>query len=199
MHYKKKFGFSYIDGKRCYKIDFSARNYDLEYTSPMIFKINNNIIEEKHWTNLLTRVTKFLIVKYPQVNRDLLNFNVEWSKQRVFTPVQTSPTDYGPLLNGLFLNTNQTSLHLCWLLQDILVFFGVQLEDCELWIRRSPGQENKEIIGYFQKKSQEKFCWFMEKRLNLEKNTISNVIAAIEKNRHTFLQIFSKQIVNSFI
>ena len=133
-----------LDGKqRRYWYPLPDKLFDLEFTSPEYLIIGGEKLKASSWGDLLLKMVKYLLEIYPDQEKNLILFKTDWSKQLVFS--QERRTNYVDMGNGFYLNTNHTSLHLVWLLIDLLGFFGVNYSVCKLLIHRMPRAESSEI------------------------------------------------------
>lgn len=134
----------FVGKKRRYRCPVNERRYDLEYTAPVSLKLGGQTVISSAWTDLLTQTVKDLFELYPERKSHILNFKTDWSKQAIFTndPNVSNHVEIEP---GLFFNRNHTALHSCWLLFDLLNYFGINDSSCELIIRRMPAAEPIEI------------------------------------------------------
>jgi hypothetical protein len=176
-----KYNIEYYDSKHCYSIDLLQKEYFLDNTSPILFIIDGKEVDEKSWGRLLERISNYLINKHSPEIKFLLNMQIDWSKQAVFMESSQIVAHLGPLVNGLYINTNHTSTHMCWLLQDILKAFNEDLDKCKLLIRKLPGNEDKEIQEYYFNHSRIHFLEFMGSIKRFDDNKLKNVIAGVDK------------------
>jgi hypothetical protein len=178
---EEKYGISYVNNVHCYLLNLSAREFNLDKTSPLLFKIDGKKIEEVSWSRMLERICNYLINKNNKTIEDLLNMSLDWTKQIIFLRHKTTGTHFGPLDNGLYINTNHTSTHLCWIIQDIIKFFGDNINDCYLWIKKPPGIEDIEVVEYYYEKSKSKYFWFVKQRLGFDEDKVSAIMLAMDK------------------
>ena len=133
----------YKGHKRYYIEDLTQRDYYLQNTTPYQFMIDNKVIESGSWVNMLKEIVTYLIEKYPKTEQELFDFRCDWTKAEIFTP--TIKTNYKQINDRLFINTNHTALHSCWLIQDLIKFFGIDINRVHLLIHKSPCAESENI------------------------------------------------------
>lgn len=163
----KKYGIVLLSNKRFYREDLTKRDFTLENTRPEYFRIMGDEFSESSWGKLLKEAVDYLIQEYEPTRDELLSMRTEWSKQKVFRENATISA-HQILDCGLYLNTNHTALHSCWLLQDLLKFFNVDLKNVELLIHRLPIAETREVKDFFINTNKENFRYFL---LNIEKKS----------------------------
>ena len=163
----KRYGIVLLSNKRFYREDLTKRDFTLENTRPEYFRIIGDEFSESSWGKMLKEVVDYLIKEYEPTRDELLNINLEWSKQKVFREDSTL-SSHQLLECGLYLNTNHTALHSCWVLQDLLKFFNVDLKDVELLIHRQPIAETKEVKNFFINFNRDNFKYYV---LNIEKKS----------------------------
>lgn len=106
-------------------------------------------------------------------------------------------TNYSPIFDGLFINTNHTALHSVWFIQDLLDFYLVNKEDTYLLIKRPPSIEPKEVKQYV--KNEIKQCFFEYlKEKEYDDNFANKVIKGIE-SLNKFLLGISKTYNDFFL
>ena len=157
-----------LSNKRFYKENLNHRDYILENTRPEYFRIFGDEFNETSWGKLLKEVADYLIEEYEPSIVDLLNMRVDWTKQKVFMDVPNMSA-HQLLENGLYINTNHTALHSCWLLQDLLKFFNVDIKNVELIIHKLPNVEPADVKDFFHKVNKDNFRYFV---LSVEKKTM---------------------------
>ena len=152
MSIEEKYGIVYVDGERYYSFPLSEKRFDLESTRPFFVRIDQKILEAHTWGTLIVMVFDYVIAKGNYSNEWLLSFNTEWSKSSIISDIKQSRT-YFDLKNGLFVNTNHTALHCCWIIQDFLKYCSYNLSEISIIIKRTGVSEKNEVRDYFIKKN----------------------------------------------
>ena len=145
---EEKYGIVYFGSQHYYIEDLTKRDYVLENCTPYYFKIGYDEFIVSVWGDLIQRVANYLIEEYPKTLEELKQFSYKWGKQKLFLDAPKLASHF-PLKNGLYINCNHTALHSCWTIQDMLDFFGVDIKECKLIIRRNPVAEVKEVKDYY--------------------------------------------------
>lgn len=174
-----KYGIVYLGNQRYYKEDLTKRDFYLEHCTPAYFKIGHDEFVESSWGHLLQKVADYLIEEYDKTKEELLEFSVDWSKQKIFL-VQKKAA-YLELKNGMFINTNHTAVHCCWILQDLLKFFNVDLKECELIIKRKPIAEATEVKDYYNAAVKEMFKEYVINKLKKTEEFYDKCITVLDK------------------
>lgn len=169
----------YKSFRRYYIEDLAKRDFTLENTTPHMIIIFDEIIEEHSWGNMLVKVVDLLIEKKPKATKDLESFRTGWSKKEIFS--STKKTNCKPLQNGMFLNCNHTAQHSCWLLQDLLGFFDVDIDTVSFIIYRPHSAEPKQVKEYVGNKTKEKFCDYLSNVCEKSDSEIAQVIKDIDE------------------
>ena len=157
---EEKNGIVYIGMQRYYIEDLNKRNFYLENCTPYYFKIGFDEFVDGSWTGLLQQISDYLIEEYDYDMEKLLDFSVQWSKQKIFTIDNKSHALY-KLKNGIYLNGNHTAVHSCWFLHDLLHFFGVNIDECRLLIKKKPITESPDVKEYYKKIVKDMFYNFI--------------------------------------
>ena len=164
---------------RYYLEDLSQRDFHLEFTSPFRFIWGELVIEENNWGWLIQKLSQYLYDKYPQRKDELLNnFKTDWSKQKMFSTEKG--TNFKSIADDLYVNCNQTALHSCWLIQDILSFYNVNPSEVKFYIFRSPAAEPKEIRQKFIDEFKQLFTKFLNANYRKTTDDANKIISNIE-------------------
>ena len=137
--------------KRYYRISCTERRFDLECTNPHTLTIGDKVFKEHVWTELLENLTLYLFDQYPNKVSEAESYHTDWSKADIFS--LKAKSNYRKLPCGLWLNCNHTALHSCWLVQDLLAWFQVDLNQVVFVIRRPSGAEEPEVQAFYRKKA----------------------------------------------
>lgn len=194
--------------KRYYVEDLSERDYTLEYTAPYKITIDGDVIEEHAWGDLLCSVTVFLLEKKKQNVESLLEFKTDWTKKRIFSTQER--TNCKKICGGVYLNCNHTALHSCWLLQDILDWFGVNKGATYFLIHRAPAAEPKDIRKYIENYVESKFLQYLMDDCNMSdtegsqivlnfKNVLNPILSGISKSYYSFFLFDDRGYLSNFI
>ncbi len=187
----------FYNKKRYYIEDLAERDYSLENTTPYQIEIFNNIIEESSWGGLLCKVTNLCIEKSPRPIDELLNFSVQWTKASIFS--ENAKTNYKLLDLGVYLNCNHTALHSCWLLQDLLDFYGIDKSSVRLLIHRPCSAEPTKVKEYISKRFKSGFSAFLLEKHQLSEEISQKILLNIEKHLNPILAKVSKSYTNFFL
>ena len=167
------------DKKKYYVEDLTKRDFTLENTTPHLLKIDDYDFVENAWVEMIRNLTAYLILKYPNKKSEISNFKIEWSKSNVFST--TPRTNFKQLDENLYVNCNHTALHSCWLIQDLLDFFGVDKSKIYFLIHRTPYAEPDDARKYFISKFKEEFALYLSISQNKSKENIDKITFNIEK------------------
>lgn len=182
--------------KRYYVEDLTKRDFILENTTPHLLKIDDFDFNENTWVEMIRSLTLYLIFKYPEKKRKIIDFKTKWSKSNIFST--TPRTNFKQLSENLYINCNHTALHSCWLIQDILDFFEIDKSKVYLLIHRTPYAEPKEARKYFISKFKEEFGMYLSIDQNKSKEAIDKIISNIERYMDPIQANLSKSY-NSFM
>lgn len=182
-----------IDGKRrYYKENLLERDFTLENTTPYLLMIKDYEIIETTWGEMICSLSAYLILNGNKTNEELLNYRTEWSKSCIFS--MERKTNYRRIKNKLYVNCNHTALHSCWLIQDLLNFFEINLNDVEFYIHRPSSTEPHKVKEYFLNKAYKEFEFFLFE----SKNKTSDQSNRIIENIDTYLNLFLSKITKSY-
>lgn len=158
----EKFNIITKNNERLYIEDLSIRDYTLEGSTPVSMKIGDERISARAWGKLLFKITEYLQKHHPKTKEELLDFRTEWSKACPFSLEKKS--NFQPFLDDIYINLNHTALHSVWLIQDLLNFFGENIEDCTLLIKRPPTIEPEEVRAFVIETMKRKFSFYLTER-----------------------------------
>ena len=175
----------YKGNKRYYVEDLTSRDFTLENTAPYILTIFDKRIEKHAWGVFLVEVIDYLVERTSKTIEDMENFKGgNWTNKKIFS--LDEKTNHKALKNGMFLNCNNTALHSCWLLQDLLKFFEIDTNDVSFIIHRSHSAEPKEVKEYVRRETKGKFndyllnvCGKTNEEILQITNNIDNVLNKI--------------------
>lgn len=189
VNIEEKYNIVYFGKRRYYIEDLSIRDYSLENTTPYYFSIGFDEFVETAWVQMLAVVTNYLIEEYQPKNEELLNFNLSWSKAKLFS--ETNKGVNKVKLNcGLFLNVNHTALHSCWVLQEILNYFNVDISKCKLIIHRNPIAEPDEVKTYIKKRVKDAFKVYVKQELLKDEAYYLKIVNGLDKIDYLFKKHF---------
>ncbi len=135
--------------RRNYVEDLSERDYALEGCTPYQIIINDVVIEDSSWGDILCKLAIYLLDKFPEKLDNIEEFRTPWTKATIFSSVKK--TNFKPIGSNLFLNCNHTALHSCWLIQDLLDYFGIKKSDVRMLIHRPSSAEKSELKQHIEK------------------------------------------------
>ena len=182
--------------KRYYIEDLTCKDFSLEHTAPYKISVLGTTIEKHAWGDLNCEVVKLLINTYPKQLDELLSFRCSWTKTQMFTT--THKSNHKLIQEGLFLNCNHTALHSCWLLQELLDFFGVNKAETVFLIHRAPSAEPREIREYYEKTFKLKFKEYLCVKCGKTEEEFDSILSKIE-NLNRVLEKDSKSYNNLFL
>lgn len=161
-----------------------------------MLKIDDYEIQENAWVEMIRNLTAYLISTSAKSKEDIVSFKTQWSKQNIFSLIPR--TNYKQLDSDLYVNCNHTALHSCWLIQDLLDFFGIDKSKVYFLIHRAPYAEPKDAVDYFVNKFKEEFSLFLKEQYSKSDEDAKKIISNIEKFMDPILAKFSKSY-NSFM
>ncbi|QLY40652.1 hypothetical protein HF295_07255 [Hujiaoplasma nucleasis] len=191
---ESKFGIKYINNIRCYKVDLNKRKYFLEYSSPQYMKIDDFQILNQSWLGLMEELFNYLIDKHHLSKEHLLEFSVDWSGKHIFSKDKLTNFDRGPLINDLFYNVNQSSTHLQWIIQDLLMYLGEDINHIELYVKIPTYKEDKEIISHYLNLYKKSLKIFLKRNLAYDMDYIKQFMSHLTKIDKVFNTYFNHQV-----
>ena len=183
--------------RRYYVENLAVRDFTLEGSIPYQLEIFDKVVQDNSWGNFLCKVVLLLLDKYPEKREDIVNFRTDWTKVPMFTVERK--TNSKPIYNDLFLNCNHTALHSCWLLQDILNYFEVDVSTVRFIINRPTSIEQKKIIEHIEKLFILGFKAYLSRQYNFDSEKADKVVANIYKFLNPVLGTISKSYTNLFL
>ncbi|MCD8201824.1 MAG: hypothetical protein LUD47_07160, partial [Clostridia bacterium] len=133
---------------RYYIEDLSIRDYLLEGSSPYRINICGSEISDASWGNFVCKVVRLLLKNFPERRDHLIAFNVQWGNADIFS--SSERTNFKWVDDNIYMNCNQTALHLCWLLQDLLDYFDINRSNLKMLIHKPVNSEPKKIKAHIE-------------------------------------------------
>ncbi len=183
--------------RRYYIEDLSKRDYTLENTTPYQIDILGHVIDEHTWIRLIQKIVELLLSIFPDFKNKIVDFQCPWSKAKMIT--NEPRTNYRPIADGLYVNCNHTALHSCWMIQDLLDFFGVDKSTVSFLIHRPSGAEPKHVIEYIENRFKRNYALFIQRKTNKGEEYSDKVIRLTEKYLNPKLRKVSKSYTNLFL
>lgn len=183
--------------RRNYVENLSERDYTLEGCTPYQIIINDVVIEESSWGNMLCRLTIYLLDNFPDKMATIEEFRAPWTKAVMFSSVKK--TNFKPIGQNLFLNCNHTALHSCWLVQDLLDYFGIKKKDVKMLIHRPSSAEKNELKQHIEKLFLMGFKQYICSETLKEQEYADKVVRNITKYINPILCNMSNSYQNIFL
>ena len=191
-----KYKIVYVKKQRYYHENLSNKPTTLECTTPLSLEAGGESFIDTSWKQLLIDVCTCFISKTPFFREDLLRYTMPWNGKHPFSTIQ----DKNMYLIGdnIFLLCNQTALHACWLLRDILTIFGIDLSKCDLVIHRPPYAEPVECRQFYEKKTKDTFKYYYTQLLKYPEERADKVLRNIDR-LNPLLARFSQAYDNFYL
>ena len=187
-----------FEGKRRYYIeDLSIRDYKLENTTPYQLSIKEKIIVATSWGKMLCDMVNYLLEINPLEKETLLDFRSTWTKSAMFAALPK--TNHKILSNGLYLNCNHTALHSCWLLQDLLALFSVNVSDVTLLIHRPCSAEPTNVKQYIEDRFKKGMVEYLQAEQHLSEQDANAIVTVIARYLNPTLGTISRSYTNFFL
>ena len=187
-----------FEGKRRYYIeDLSVRDYQLENTTPYQLSINSKIIVATAWGKMLCDMVNYLLEIHPVDKELLLDFRTTWTKSAMFA--DTPKTNHKNLTNGLYLNCNHTALHSCWLLQDLLALFEVNISEVTLLIHRPCSAEPANVKQYIEDRFKKGMIEYLQVEQHFSEQDANAIVTVISRYLNPTLGTISRSYTNFFL
>lgn len=183
--------------RRNYVEDLSERDYTLEGCTPYQITINGTLLEDSSWGDMLCKVAIYLLDTFPEKRNSLEEFRTPWTKTAMFSSVKK--TNFKPIGTDLFLNCNHTALHSCWLIQDLLDYFGIDKQNVRLLIHRPNSAEKSELKQHIENLFTIGFKKYICKETSKEKEYAEKIVNNIKKFINPILCNCSKSYQNIFL
>ena len=186
-----------FDGKKRYYIeDLTKRDYSLENTTPHLLKIGEYEILENKWGEMIRIFTAYLISILPNKSEMPMSFKTDWSNTDVFSSYPR--TNYKQVDEKIYVNCNHTAVHSCWLIQDLLKLFKIDVSNVFFLIHRPPAAETSKVREYFILKFKKEFSLYLKLAHNKSEESITKILYNIENYMDPILKKISKSY-NSFM
>ena len=177
---EKEYGIVYVGMQRYYKENLHKRDFLLESCTPYYLQIGSDEFVDSTWIGMLQQACNYLIEESDFDQERIISFRVDWSKQSIFVKESTSHAHY-KLKSGLYINVNHTAVHSCWLLQELLKFFEVNLDNCTLLVKKKPISETAEVKEYYQGLVKDMFCEYVTNDLHKTREFYEKCIKVLDK------------------
>ena len=158
-------------GVRLYKADFFDYVNKYEYSRPYIIKINNDIIYVNTWANAVVETIDYIDKLKKDFYFNCSTFEVPWTKRQFFSNNEKHKF-ISPKISrsGIYVETNTDSLHLLWLIRELLKYAEIDLDKVEVLYKRKACDEPQEIQNFVKEDLYFKFKkWLMNFKGKSEK------------------------------
>ena len=193
----EKYNVTLYRRKRIYKEDLATRDYMLSNTTPYFFVYKDFICKSHAWGELLVNLANYLDYSISKSLDELTNFHTKWSKQDIYS--YSKKTNHKLLSNGLFLNCNHTALHACWLVQDILEFYGIDTSLVDFRIHRSFTNEPKELRERLTQEFIKEFSDFLVNKYDKTEESVKKILSNIQNVMNPKLEEISAAYPDFFM
>ncbi len=191
-----KYKIVFVDKHRYYYEDLSKRDYSLETTTPFSLEFNGKSFLDTSWKQLLLNVFTELLKDDPTKKDELLKYKMHWNGKYPFSSQQGK--HYYEIGEGIYLLCNQSALHACWLLREVLQMFDVDLSKCGFIIHRPPYAEPYECRKFYEEKTRNAFKYYYINLLGKTEEKADRVLRNIDK-LNKLLAKFSKAYDNFYL
>jgi hypothetical protein len=186
-----------VNKKRFYLEDISERDYWLENSSPYFIRIGTYEIREGSWVEMLRNIGAYFISLYKRDVQELVDFRVSRSKAAIFS--YEPRVNFKQVTSELYLNCNHSALHACWLIQDLLEFYKIDIDSVVLYIHRPSSIEPKCVKDYFLEKNYNEFSYFLQSNHGKSKEQCEKIISNINLYMNPILRKVTKSYDNFFL
>ena len=194
MNIEERYGIIYENGKRYYICDLKEEHWDIEHTIPYMLSVEGNKIYRSSWKHLIVALLEYLDGRNPKTREELLRLSNDWNGKKVFS--QCLLTNYSEF-KGIYVNTNNNSIRALLTIQLLLAFYNVDVNKCELWIKRHPAVEPKEVREIIENKTKNDFIEFY-RIVGLNEGYIRDLIEDIDV-LNKYLKKSSPQFDNFYL
>ena len=131
-----------------------------------------------------------LINLHPQNQLIVYSFICKWNRKvAIFTDVEKS--NYKFVKFGLYIKTNFTAQQSCWLIQDLIKYFKVDISEVEMIIFRPSSAEPERIKQFLERRFVENFKKLIISQ-TLNEDMVKNVLDSFNDVLNPILSSFSK-------
>ena len=165
--------------KRYYFEDLSQRDYTLINTTPYLLIIEDKCFQYNSWSKLICNLSAYLLERFPEKAQQILEFKTPWCNQPMFS--STKRCNFEIVKESLFVNVNHTAVHSCWLIQDLISYFGIDVSAVTFFIHRSPAAEQPNVKCRMEDMFVNNFLDYMINIKKLSQKYAQGVIAAYKE------------------
>lgn len=159
----KKYHVTQFGLERFYASSLKDRFWDEDFVTPYYLFVEDIIIKDRSWVNIIKQLAQYLQTKYPKPLSELFEYRTDWSKGAIFSD-HAFITNVKEIAPGLFVSVNFTSLHSVWIIQDLLNLYNVDLDDCLLIVHKPPRAEPSEIQKALEKDTIKNFKDYLKEQ-----------------------------------
>lgn len=186
------------NNRRYYFVDLTKKSINFECSTPIYIKIEDTKIDETSWLHLIEKVCNYLFLKYPNKKEEALSFSLAWTKKAIFTQFNKT-VNCLKLDNDLYVNCNHDADHSCWLIEDIISFFSLPLNEVTLLIHRPPYIEPKEVKAFYKEKREAEFKEMLINNFNFDIERANKIIHNINYYSEKYLTAITKSYNDFFL
>ena len=193
---EQKYKIVYVNKQRYYYQDLAERDHSLECTTPFSLDTGSKCFLETSWKQLLIEVISSYLKDDPSKKDALIKYRMFWNGKYPFS--DKPGKYYNDVGEGVYLYCNQTALHACWILREILEIFGVELKKCQFIVHRTPFAEPFECRKFYAEKTRNTFKYYYTQLLKHSEDRAEQVLRNIDK-LNKILPQFSKSYFNFYL
>lgn len=172
-----KYNIVLTNNERFYVESLTERNFVLDGATPIYLMVGDTYLSERSWIGLIPKIAIHFQKLNPKSPEELLEYRTPWSKTQIFT--YEKKTNYSPVFDSMYINTNHTSVHSMWLIQDLIKFYNIDPNECTMLIKKPPLIEPKEVIDHVLEYVRGHFIDFLREK-KLDKETIERVTKGMD-------------------
>lgn len=174
----EKYGLITHGISRSYEVDLFIKSYGFDRANIEYLKIEDLEIKDSTWKDATFSVAKYLQTRHETPLSMLFDFNVEWSKCKIYQNYKFQ-INCEEILPDLWFNTGYSSTHGVWIIQELLSLYHIDIRKCKLLLHLPSMSEPYEVTSFFKQRIISNFKEYLIDE-NLSQEASENVIRGIE-------------------
>ncbi len=176
-NFYEKYGLITHGINRAYKVPINKRVYGYERCTLVLLKIEELELKDIAWNKAMCLIGKYLQENHKKPISELKEFKVKWANGIIFADAKFQQ-NCCEIESDVWFNTGYASTHGIMLIQDLIEYYGIDPDKCEIIVHLPSMSEAEEVTKFYKTKIVESFKDYLLDE-NLSEKASESVIRGI--------------------